>query len=213
MGKIHVVKPGDCMASVAYEHGFFPETCWEHPQNAALRENRKNPSLLEPGDEVFIPDRREKEVQAATGQRHRFRRRGVPERLRIRFEDDQRQPRAGVVYRLEVGGVTRVGQSDAAGWIDVYVPPDAVTGRLVLTTAAGEEVFDLLVGHLPPLDDIRGIQVRLWQLGYPRGDDEPGTLGQATRVSLEAFQGEHGLTVTGEVDDATRAKIAAVYGA
>ena len=85
--KRHEVKAGDCVSSIAYQHGFAPETVWRHDENAPLRERRASMYVLMPGDVVVIPDRTAKTEICASGQRHVFRRVGVPEKLRIRFID------------------------------------------------------------------------------------------------------------------------------
>ena len=52
-----------------------------------------------------------------------------------------------------------------------------------------------------------GAQGRLRNLGYSVGAID-GVLGRRTDEALRAFQLDHGLEVTGELDDATRAKLA-----
>ncbi len=75
----HVASDSDCIASIAFHYGFFPDTVWNHAGNAALRQQRNNPNVLSPGDVVIIPDKRRKEITRPDHARHRFRRKGVPE--------------------------------------------------------------------------------------------------------------------------------------
>lgn len=59
--------------------------------------------------------------------------------------------------------------------------------------------------------DLRADQIRLTYLGFdPNGVD--GILGNGMRRALRAFQEKHQLPVTGERDDATRAKLREVAG-
>ena len=70
MATNYQVKPGDCVSSIAFEHGFFPDTIWNHPSNKQLKEKRKDPNTLCAGDSVYIPDLREKVVNKPTNQMH-----------------------------------------------------------------------------------------------------------------------------------------------
>lgn len=81
----YVIAQGDCIDSIALKHGFFPDTLWNHGQNAELKSLRKDPNVLYPGDKLFIPDIQIREVDKATEKRHRFRRKGVPAKLHLRF--------------------------------------------------------------------------------------------------------------------------------
>ena len=61
--KAHQVEQGECLSSIAYECGFFPDTIWNHPQNAELKRKRNNPNALMLGDIISVPDKRIKEVR------------------------------------------------------------------------------------------------------------------------------------------------------
>src|SRR5690606_521605 len=72
MSKTYIVEPGDYAASIAKAHDFFNvDDLWNHPDNAALAQQR-DPNLLMPGDEIVIPDLEPVAFQAASGQSHKF---------------------------------------------------------------------------------------------------------------------------------------------
>ncbi|MEZ4295400.1 MAG: peptidoglycan-binding domain-containing protein [Polyangiaceae bacterium] len=207
----HVVQPGDCIESIALAHGFFPDTLWEHPENAALRASRDNPHVLMPGDIVHIPDLRAKEVEAKTGRVHRFRRRGVPARFRLVLERDG-EPRANVHYVLEAHRrITGVTGKD--GVIDHFIPPDLA---LVVLRIGPSETYEIRLGQLLPVTDEGGVRARMQNLGYPLpedGDDEPEAMQKRRkRAVIRRFQRDHGVALTGVIDDATRQALLDAHG-
>jgi len=202
----YVVKDGDCITSIAKNAGHFWETVWQDAQNSGLREARKDPNVLLPGDRVHIPDVRKKYESGDTEMRHRFVRRGEPAALRLRLLEDD-VPRGNVPWTLEVEGRTYSGVTDASGQIDVSIPGDARIGRLTLTEEGEEpEVISLNLGHLDPVEALSGVQERLRQLDYEPGAID-GELGPRTRAALEAFQKDQGLPETGEPDPQTRERL------
>jgi N-acetylmuramoyl-L-alanine amidase len=152
--------------------------------------------VLSPGDRVEIPERREKSVECSTGRVHRFKRRSVPERLRLTLLDSN-EPRAGVRYELHVDGMKRSGSTDTNGQIVEWIAPDAERAVLVLESG---EAFDLALGHLDPGTMESGIRARLFNLGYLEQPDS----GDVEYVdALRRLQEQLGLDVTGEADEPT----------
>ena len=127
----HIVRAGQDIGSIAHRNGFFWETVWQHPDNAELRRVRKNPNVLRPGDRIAIPERRVEYRSAATEQKHRFRVKGVPAKIRLQvLEADT--PRADTEYVFNLDGVDREGRTDGEGWIELSIPPDAQRGLIYL---------------------------------------------------------------------------------
>jgi hypothetical protein len=208
MGRHHVVQPGDCIESISLEHGFFPDTLWDHPANESLRTERPNPHVLSHGDRVFIPDLRAREEACATGRRHVFRRRGVPARFRVVFTKDG-EPEVGVAYRLTVGASTDEGTTDAEGAVEHWIPPNATEAVLAL----GEmRVYHFSLGHLPRHDSSAGVLSRLKNLGYlPRSVVSSADIDELPEAAVEAiqrFRRDHGLasgaSIDAELQDALR---------
>jgi hypothetical protein len=207
VGTRYTVQPGDCVESVADAHGLFWETIWNHPDNSALKRARKNPNILLPGDELFIPNIRCKEEAIPTGARHTFLRRGVPSHFELRLLQDD-QPRVGVSFVLVTDGITQSGTTDSEGRLRIPIPPGARTGELRLD--GGREVYAVQLGQLDPTTELSGVQHRLRNLGF---DCEPtGLLDEATRTAIAAFQNKYHLNPTGLPDDVTHHKLVDLYG-
>ena len=67
MAKYHAVKQGEYLSMIAKQYGFASHSIiWDHEKNADLRAKRKNPSVLFPDDQVFIPDKVTKNVSIST---------------------------------------------------------------------------------------------------------------------------------------------------
>ncbi|MCK4823593.1 peptidoglycan-binding protein [bacterium] len=204
----HTVKQGECISSIANKYGFFWETLWNLSENTELKQKRKEPNILHPGDEVFIPEKEAKTESCATEQQHRFRKKGLPAKLRIRILHNN-EPVGEAEYALAVEGKHYEGQTDADGWIEQPIPPDAREGTLLLRDKAYE--FDLLLGNLDPLDEVSGIQGRLKNLGFDPGPVD-GKMGPRTNGALREFQEMYGLEITGQSDDPTKEKLKETHG-
>lgn len=217
MTSVHRVRQGDTLFSIAHAAGFRSwETIWSHAANAELRAKRSSPSLLFPGDEVHIPDKEMKPFACATRHLHTFRLRAATQRFEQDLRDEQDRPLASIRYELDVDGAKYPGRTDGDGHLVHEIPADAKRGKLDAWLREGAEElvlsWTLDFGHLDPLEETSGVQGRLANLGYDPGAAD-GQLSDATIAALQDFQSDHGLPITGELDDATRAKIGAAYGA
>jgi N-acetylmuramoyl-L-alanine amidase len=202
----HPVQLGECMSSIAYDTGHFWETLWNLDANKELRDTRKDPNVLLTGDHVEVPPIKTKKHPCAIDKRHRFRRRGVPEKLRIRLMNAD-EPRADEPYTLIVDNdkSKRIdGVTDANGCLETWIPPNAKTA--VLFVHDGE--FELELGQLPPPNTIEGAIARLVNLGFlPPGE----TSDNLVRCALGSFQLNRGIPVTHAVDDQTALELEKSY--
>jgi hypothetical protein len=206
----HVVREGECLGSIAAAHGLHPDTIWNDAANAELKRERKDSSVLLPGDRLHVPERRPRQESGGTEQRHRFRRKGLPVRLILTIRQAG-QPRADTPYELTVGGRTREGTTDGDGKLDEPVPAGARNARLVVDPGGeGEQVFELDLGGLDPVTEAAGIQKRLDNLGFPC--EPTGKLDEQTAAAVMAFQKEHELEATGTADAKTRDKLVQEHG-
>ena len=217
------IRTGDCVANVAARFGFHPDTIWDHTKNAELRRRRRDSRILREGDMLFVPELRRREESVATEQRHRFVRKCVPETLEVVIHDAEANPRADIAYELRVEFDTRVGRTDSDGVIRESIPPDATRATLIVEGEAlegegdegvagvADDEYELQLGHLDPVDDVRGAQMRLQNLGFDPGALD-GDLGPKTREQLRGFQAREGVAETGELDGATRNALRRAHG-
>jgi hypothetical protein len=198
------------MASLAKEYGFIYQQLWEHAKNADLKELRGNPNILLAGDVVHIPDLTTKTENGATEQRHRYRRKGIPSKLRLQLMEGG-EPRSGLDFEITFDdGSVVAGITDAEGYVAVSVQPERKWGSVVVQGGWGPEVYKVVLGDLDPIDELTGVQQRLKNLG--RKCEPTGELDEQTCKALRRFQKQHGLDETGEPDAALRSKLTEVCG-
>lgn len=205
----HTVEEGDSVLSLSERHGLFALTIWNHGANAELRQRRSDMNILMPGDVVFIPDLRRKFEKRPTGKKHRFRRKGLPAIFRLQLFN-MNEAIAGQAYRFIVNGTETKGTTDDKGILKEFIPASATEGEIKFGEGEGEVTLKLQFGYLDPLNEISGVQHRLTNLGYDCGP-EPGTLDEATKLALLDFQRDNQLPLTGEPDDATKAKLEEIH--
>lgn len=208
MAQTYTIQQGDHLSSVAAKLGFADyRTIWDHPKNADLKKKRQNPNVLFPGDTVYIPDKQVKKEQCATGRLHRFLTRVEKLKLRLTLKGVDGRPIANTPCELTVDGGLYKLTSDADGHIDAEVPRAAESGEMRLL----DTIVPVKIGHLDPVDQTTGALARLANLGYYRGSQAP--VDEAELLSaIEEFQCDNDLTVNGQCDGATLAKLKEAHG-
>ncbi|MAY75793.1 MAG: hypothetical protein CMJ31_13965 [Phycisphaerae bacterium] len=199
----HRVRQGECILSIAHRHGWTWDALWNHADNTALRQLRADPSVLAPGDEVIIPDRRSEPDPRADARRHRYRRTQVPAMVRIQVCRDD-VPRANEPYTLTIGPKTERGNLDADGMIEMSIPASAKLGHLTVGDPDDTEIFQLRLGTLDPIDTENGALGRLHALGY--NTDVPFA------IAVREFQRKEGLGESGTMDGPTRTRLEQRFG-
>ena len=222
MGGYHTVDQGESAESIAYDAGLLTDTVWSDPANADLKKARKSPHVLMPGDALFVPDITPKTISCATGKKHTFKRKGVPSQIKVTFLIGGK-PWGGKAYTFTVDDQPpKQGSTDGSGVLAETVSPAA--GEAVVVFADPHPphpdepppdpdappppplTYTLQLRYLDPADAVTGVQARLANLGYWPGDID-GDVGPRTQAALAAFQNDNGLDPTGELDDATKAKL------
>jgi len=208
--KIYEVKQGDCLLSIAALTGRFWKSIWEDPANAELKDMRKDPTVLLPGDRLSIRPVRPRDEQCETDRRHQFVRKGIPAKLRLRLHEDgeplKRQP-----FRLEVGSKIHSGTTDGEGMIEVSIPPKAISGTLTVGVPPRVRRYRLNLGHLDPVDEVRGLQSRLANLGYGPGPVD-NRMGDNTVDAVRRFQLANRLQDTGQLDGDAKEQLKGFHG-
>ncbi len=210
-GRNYEVQQGDCIDSIAFSHGHFWQTIWNHSDNQQLKSLRKDPNVLLAGDRVFVPDLRPKQESAVTEERHRFKRKGVPAKLNVRFEFDGK-PRTDTPFTVVMDGVVKQGQTDGDGWVRLPIAPNAREAKIVLRPKNSEpEEYTLQLGHLDPIDTISGQKARLANLGLFQGEVSAEATPDFTEA-IKTFQAACGLNETGVADQRTQQKLKDQHG-
>ncbi|MGQ9695033.1 MAG: LysM peptidoglycan-binding domain-containing protein [Thermodesulfobacteriota bacterium] len=197
------VKQGDCLSSIATQYGISWDKIWNHPKNISLKNKRQDPNVLYPGDVVFIPDKEDKEESGRTEQKHRFKKKGTPSKMRIRMLKNDK-PRSDEPYRLNIDGIWREGTTDGDGYIEASIPSNAKKGILYLGEPGKEDIYHFNFGHLDPIDTEDGVRERLKSLGF--------RIDQNLSQAICSFQKKEGLQVTGQMDETTKARLKEQFG-
>jgi hypothetical protein len=191
-------------------------TIWDDPQNSKLKQDRKNPNVLFPGDVLFIPDKKPKQESGPTEQKTRFQLKSPRIMLRLVLEDAFNKPIANAQCELSADGETHKLVSDGKGKIEKEISAAAEKATLVIKdsrTPINDQVIPILIGHLDPVDTLTGQKARLNNLGYFAGllDKEDEDL---FRSAVEEFQCEHmgKGAVDGKCGPKTQAKLLEVHG-
>jgi putative peptidoglycan binding protein len=215
MADYYTVQQGDHLSKIAKDNGFTDYTViWDHPENADLKSQRQNPNVLLPGDEVFIPDREQRQEGGATDKRHTFTVDKKTLKLRLVLEDIYEKPIAGAPCALLVDGQTYQLTTDGNGKLEQEIPLDAKEGVLTIRgnqTPFANDVIPIKIGHLDPIDEVSGQIARLNNLGYFAGKLD-GADTDALNSAVQEFQCDNGLAVDGNCGPKTQSKLKQIHG-
>lgn len=215
MSAYHTVEQGEYLSLIAKNYGFAGYApIWEHENNASLREARRNPNVLLPGDQVFIPDKESKHAEIKTGQLTRFSVRQDKMLLRLVLDELFGEPLANAPCQVSIDGKPQDLTTDANGTLEFEVSPSAQSIQLIVRQEGSPlngTAIPLKIGHLDPIDTKTGQLARLSNLGYFAGPLDP--VDEKLLVSaIEEFQCDQGLQVDGKCGPKTQAKLLEVHG-
>ena len=186
----YVVRPGDTIKKITTTLGPDPFASgldmYADAKNAEFRRQNPNPDALTGGTIFWIPDR--------------------DDLVAIRFlqfgEPEKNQPCRVFLEGIEMDETF---STDVEGMSRTVIP--AMLQRFQMDV--GGQMYQLSL-TLAPSSTVEGIQQRLDNLGY--GVESTGQLDEPTREAIKAFQREHEITPSGELDDETRSEIIQAYG-
>jgi N-acetylmuramoyl-L-alanine amidase len=210
MATDYPVEQGDHMVKIAAKFGFGDfNTIWNHAKNEELKKKRGNPNVLFPGDLVHIPDKKQKQESKPTEASHKFKAQRPKLMLRLTLKGPDGKPLSGKKITLKVEGDSFELSTDGNGAIQQKVKPMAENGKVIIKELSIEA--PLKIGHLDPAEEVSGYRARLNNLGFAAGSSDDSA-DPRLRSAVEEFQCNHGLTVTGDVDDETRDKLKEAHG-
>jgi len=212
--KPYVIKQGDYLTKLAHRLGFTADEVWGLAENADLRQRRQDGDILRPGDILFVPDqpKRRNPFDKETENHFTARVPKVPVELRLAVDDeplgDERYQVAGLDDESER-------RTDGDGYARFEV--DVNTRQVTIDLPDRGEHCCLMVGDLDPADEPSGARMRLTQLGYYGGHREGEDQFEAhdaeqLGAALRAFQIDHGLDGSGELDPPTVKALREAHG-
>jgi N-acetylmuramoyl-L-alanine amidase len=163
MARLHLVAQGEHASGIAEQYGFGSfDVIWQHAENKALRDKRKDPNVLLPGDEIYIPDAQLKQLTVPSEKRHTIVVHRPKAKLRLVLLDALGDPIANVKGDLTLKSEKKPVTTDGEGLIEVEIPLSEKTAVLEVEGL----VYDLAIGHLDPENTATGADSRLVNLGY-----------------------------------------------
>jgi hypothetical protein len=219
----HTVKQGEHVAGIATKNRIEDyDLVWDFAANADLKLLRRTPFVLFPGDVLTTLDREEKNESRPTGAKHRFVVTLHRIKLRVRVLTLGNAPMVRTGCNLSTGGdAAKDSTTDKDGIVEKLIGRADKQGKLVI----GDADFSLAIGVLNPMSDdpiadpisqtvdnkASGWAQRLTNLGYVVPPPEERDADEL-RSSIEEFQCDHDLPVTGEQDAITLAKLLEIHG-
>lgn len=193
---MHTVQDGEGLQSLAHLQRINPLRIWDHPKNQALFQLRKNPHILHPGDELYLPEGIRECPGLETGQCHKLQFGRYPCEIRMVVDVASIYAEKSVHYQLELEDGTMLRgcttlRADSPSKLAMRIPATVDSGVLTVFLDPEDPEQNLRVnvglGHLCPVDETRGLQARLRNLGYDVGELD-GSRGPRTEQGLEAFR-------------------------
>jgi hypothetical protein len=192
IGEGKEIKAGQCISSIAFDEDMQWNRIYLHEKNEKLRETRQHPNILLPGDKVTIPakepkEKEEKDVDTV----YTYKRKLIPCGLQLRFTKFGK-PRKEEKFELWSNlGKVYGGELDKDGILQVaIIQPD--WKKVVIYLGKKREEYEFELGTIAPVTEPRGIQARLWNLGYYH-DELTDEFTSETENAFRRFMNKNGI--------------------
>ncbi len=208
----YVVRQGDYLEQLAFRYAFDAEEVWNDGKNAELKQKRKDPNQLAPGDVLHFARSEKKPYPLHKGTSNEYRA-SVPKIKTTLHFSDALQPFANEPYVVEGLAQPVEGSADAQGTVIIESPIHVREVRIVFPKR--HQSYSIRIGDVDPIEETSGVRARLEHLGYlPSGQDAMSEASSDQRLvtAIKEFQRDHGLEPTGEIDDALRAELVKAHG-
>jgi len=221
MMRPYVIRQGDFLSKLAVRFGFDAKEVWNDPKNADLRQVRKSPNILHPGDILYIPAKPASSgLDVVAGSVNDYSASVPKTELKLMLRAGKKR---FISQPCTVEGMKpdKPLKTDGEGNLTLSVP---VTVKELVVSVMDPEApkapaaahvdptvrFRILLGHMDPVEEKSGLRARLTHLGYyvPGQMDEEAEL----REAILAFQCAAALPLTGEADEALRAALIKAHG-
>lgn len=193
----YVVREGEHLLQIATREGFDADSVWNDPKHDDLRKRGRTPDFLCAGDVLTIPDKPRKWVAAKVGQVNAFTAKVPKVKVSVAFAGMANT--ACIVHGIPPPNAFA---TDGDGKLEFHCPVHVATVNVEFPNHSRHQVG---VGHLDPISEVSGQSHRLQNLGYLRS-------GTSFAAAVAAFQQDQKLTVSGQMDDATRDTLEKSHG-
>lgn len=192
MARQHTVEKGECMATIAKRFGFLNwKTIYDDPKNASFREDNPDPTCIQPGSSLYIPDKKRETVKAAGRPKVTFVAKKPELYFTVMLIDHQNRPLSDIPYTLTIGEQQYSGNT-VGGYIEHAITVDDKEGELSIRPY--EEFPDWIVackfqlGHLDTAESVAGHQQRSHHkrnyTGPPDGNADSATKAAICRLQI-----------------------------
>ncbi|MBL8241626.1 MAG: peptidoglycan-binding protein [Bryobacterales bacterium] len=127
--------------------------------------------------------------------------------INIQLLDSNQMPIPNAPYKLTINGTVTDATADSKGMFTKFISPADSGGTL----ESSGRTYDLTFQPLPPVTELKGLQIRLNNFGYSCGAPN-GAMTPETEAAIRAFQSLHGLPETGVSDSVTQNQVKQIYG-